>query len=84
MTPCSSMKARALAPIAAQRVGARYRHGEACSDRRSIWSRQEATAGGISDMAGGVRPNGCRSANPARPRPELLTRREKAIDLAIA
>jgi len=42
----------AHAIIAAHFVGARYRQGEACSDRRSIWSRQEATAGGRSVGAG--------------------------------
>jgi hypothetical protein len=48
--PNWSMKASAFAQIAAHFAGKRYRHGEACSDKRSISSRQEATAGGRSDM----------------------------------
>lgn len=44
------MKAGAFARMAAHRVGVRYPHGEACSDRRSIWSRQEATVGERLDM----------------------------------
>jgi hypothetical protein len=45
------MQASAFARIAAHFDGARYRQGEACPDRCSIWSRQEATAGGRSDIA---------------------------------
>ena len=33
-----------------------FRHGEACPDRRPIWSRRAVITGGRSDMAGGVGP----------------------------
>src|SRR5207237_8369791 len=50
-------------------AGRGYRHGEACSERRSIWSRQAATVGGrsaraaLADMFAALRRNGCRTAN---------------------